>query len=79
MSKLSQRELLILLNQQVGELCKKLDNTIIELNTAKKDVIDLRLEVGALKTQWKTWGVIWGVIITIITLIINAYKLIYHG
>ncbi|MBS2100705.1 hypothetical protein [Carboxylicivirga linearis] len=68
MSKLTQRELLILLNERVGALSKKMD----EVGT---DHQKLRERVGTIETRHKTVSALWGAVGVVITIFLNAFKI----
>jgi hypothetical protein len=68
MSKLTQRELLILLHERVGGMSKKLDEV-------GKDHQALRERVGTIETRHKTISALWGVMSLIATIFINAFKI----
>ncbi len=68
MSKLTQRELLILLNERVGNLNDKLDRVSISHYA-------LREEVNSITIRNKTLSAMWGVFTVLITLFINAFKI----
>ncbi len=68
MSKLTERELLILLNERVGNISEKLERV-------SKDHYDLKGEVNGIQTKYKTLAAVWGVLTVIATLLINAFKI----
>ena len=68
MSRLTQRELLILLNERVGKLNEKLERVSIG-HYALKD------EVNSITIRNKTLSAMWGVFTVLITLFINAFKI----
>lgn len=68
MSKLSERELLILLNERQNNMNAKLDDV-------SKGHYALKEEVNTIKTRNKTLSAMWGVITVLITLLINAFKI----
>lgn len=75
MSKLTQRELLILLNQQVTNLTKSLDKVVADNAELRKENGALRDRITGLETSYKTWLVVWGVISVAVSMLINAIKI----
>lgn len=75
MSKLTQRELLILLNQQVTNLTKSLDKVVADNAELRKENGLLRDRITGLETSYKTWLVVWGVITVAVSMLINAIKI----
>ncbi len=67
MSKLSERELLILLNKTVKDMSTKLDNVA-------NDHIVLRERVSNIETRHRTTATIWGIVTVVITILLNAFK-----
>ena len=76
MSKLTQRELLILLNQQVINLTKSLDKVVADNAELRKENGLLRDRLTTVETTYKTWLVVWGVITVAISLLISTIKII---
>ncbi|GAF05593.1 hypothetical protein JCM21142_104333 [Saccharicrinis fermentans DSM 9555 = JCM 21142] len=68
MSKLSERELLILLNERQNNMNSKLDEV-------SRSHYTLRDEVHFIKTKNKTLSAVWGVITVVITIFINSLKI----
>lgn len=66
-SKLSQRELLILLSDKVDTMIKNDDKQ-------KADYIDLLVRVTKVETRMKVIAAAWGVASIVITIIINLLK-----
>ena len=69
MSKLTQRELLILLNQQVKEMSDK-------LNSVADDHVKLRERVSNIETRPKVVSAVWGVASVCVSIIINVFRTI---
>ena len=69
MSKLTQRELLILLNQQVKEMSDK-------LNSVADDHVKLRERVSNIETRHKVVSAVWGVASVCVSIIINVFRTI---
>ncbi len=72
MSKLSERELLILLNERQSKMMEKLDRVSISH-------YDLERDVDKMKTRYKTAIAVWGSITVIITLVINIFRTFSNG
>jgi hypothetical protein len=68
MSKLSERELLILLNQRVNDMNVKLDK--VDEGHSR-----LRERVSNIETRHRAIAAIWGSMGVLITILINAFKL----
>ena len=68
MSKLTQRELLILLNERVGKLNEKLERVAI-------GHYKLKDEVNGITIRSRTLSATWGVFTVVVTLLINAFKI----
>ncbi len=69
MSKLSERELLILLNERVGNISEKLERV-------SKDHYILEREVDKITTRNKTISAWWGSLTVLLSLIINAFRIL---
>jgi hypothetical protein len=69
MSKLTQRELLILLNQQVKSMNDKLNNVA-------DDHINLRERVSNIETRHNVIAAAWGVGTIAINIFLNAFKIL---
>jgi len=69
MSKLTQRELLILLNQQVKSMNDKLNNVA-------DDHIKLRERVSNIETRHNVIAAAWGAGTIVINIFLNAFKIL---
>jgi uncharacterized coiled-coil DUF342 family protein len=58
LQKLSNRDMLLLLNERYGNLHREFDNTNNKLDGYIKDVTDLRIEMVKLKTKMQVWGTV---------------------
>ena len=75
-SRLSQKELLILLNERYGRIEKQITDYSREVRTNYKEFNDLKLEVEKIKIQLKVWSAIMAGAAAVIASLLTRF--IYH-